>query len=888
MRHLLICGAAGFTNLGDDAILWGMLSGLRDSESGAASPPAQRRYAGRELCVVGGPELPALLSEADAVPIGYDDRDELARAIEDADLVILGGGGMLYDIGYAAGLARFVGDPPDRQWLYELARIAAAARVAGKPVMCYAVGVGPLLTEAARRTAAFIADQCAAVTVRDEHSREALRACGVPAPRIHVAADPAVLVSPGPPEGAERWLRESGVSDAPRPWVAMNIRPWYRFGREREDADAEAMQALIRNAAQMVRGIRDQLGGTAVLLPFQRMYDDDLEVADSVLAAAGECGALIAHPPAAPSDLSAALARFDLSVGMRMHFLLLSLAAGVPFVALTYSEKSAEVARMAGLADRAHPVDDLDPEAVLHSCEAVLSSRAQLVIHLAEVRAQLVEAAEIPAALVRELLESGAPQRRRTSPPPAPSRPPAGLRVLMQTRPDFREKPGGDVVQLEELLPHLREAGVEAELTGDPSPDLSQWDLVHTINLDRPEDPYRHCLNALAQGKPIAVSPVHNDMTEFLEWGDPDYWDLPDPEEGVPRPKRAPLPHPVERRRRALQHLQRQAILDWAAICLPNSQTDADYLTRTFSLDPDKCVVVHHGIHSLFFEASPDAFVEKYGLRDFVLCVARVEAKKNQLSLVAAMRGTGIPLVIVGRANPEEYRELCRRYADDNVLFLDPLPQDELVSAFAAAKVHALVSWIELPGLVSMEAAAAGCNVVSTDRGSPREYLGEHAWYCDPRDVDSIREAVLAAHAAPRSDALRERIRQNYTWERAAQRTREGYQAAMARWEQRDSDSRAAASLAAMQRHVDWLAREVADREYEVRETLRRLRQAEEHVAHLENWGRQWEEQSRALEAELKRWQEEMKRITNRRLFRWSEAVARAGWSILRKMRIKP
>ena len=88
MSHLLICGAAGYTNAGDDAILWGMLAQL------------QTALPGRSIRVAGGPELSQLLGASIATPVSYDDRSELARAIEEADLVILGGGGLLYDIGY--------------------------------------------------------------------------------------------------------------------------------------------------------------------------------------------------------------------------------------------------------------------------------------------------------------------------------------------------------------------------------------------------------------------------------------------------------------------------------------------------------------------------------------------------------------------------------------------------------------------------------------------------------------------------------------------------------------------------------------------------------------------------------------------------------------------
>ena len=45
-----------------------------------------------------------------------------------------------------------------------------------------------------------------------------------------------------------------------------------------------------------------------------------------------------------------------------------------------------------------------------------------------------------------------------------------------------------------------------------------------------------------------------------------------------------------------------------------------------------------------------------------------------------------------------------------------------------------------------------GCPVVTTDRGSAREYLGEHAYYCDPADPASIRDAVsgsCASRSAP-------------------------------------------------------------------------------------------------------------------------------------------
>jgi glycosyltransferase involved in cell wall biosynthesis len=96
--------------------------------------------------------------------------------------------------------------------------------------------------------------------------------------------------------------------------------------------------------------------------------------------------------------------------------------------------------------------------------------------------------------------------------------------------------------------------------------------------------------------------------------------------------------------------------------------------------------------------------------------------------------------------------------------------------------VHALVSWYDTPGLVSLEAAMAGCRIVTTDRGSAREYFGSTVDYCDPADPESIRRAVVAAWERPKpARDLQRLVYRNYCWERAARATLRGYQLAMGR-----------------------------------------------------------------------------------------------------------
>ena len=92
-----------------------------------------------------------------------------------------------------------------------------------------------------------------------------------------------------------------------------------------------------------------------------------------------------------------------------------------------------------------------------------------------------------------------------------------------------------------------------------------------------------------------------------------------------------------------------------------------------------------------------------------------------------------------------------------------------------AAKVHILGSWWENTGLVSLEAAMCGCNVVTTNRAPWREYFEEDAWVCDPASPEDIRTAVESALAAPYNRRLADRIQRRFTWSLAAQALTQAY-----------------------------------------------------------------------------------------------------------------
>lgn len=108
--------------------------------------------------------------------------------------------------------------------------------------------------------------------------------------------------------------------------------------------------------------------------------------------------------------------------------------------------------------------------------------------------------------------------------------------------------------------------------------------------------------------------------------------------------------------------------------------------------------------------------------------------------------------------------------------FIGFVSQDNVPELYRRHKVHILASWFETTGLSSLEAVACGCTIVISRKGDTEEYFGDHAFYCEPGDTRSIREAVDRAMAAPADHSFMKEVRERYSWEITARETLSVYQ----------------------------------------------------------------------------------------------------------------
>lgn len=362
-------------------------------------------------------------------------------------------------------------------------------------------------------------------------------------------------------------------------------------------------------------------------------------------------------------------------------------------------------------------------------------------------------------------------------------------RILFQSRKTLFTAPGGDTIQIMKTAEYLRMFGCHVDISTDLEPDVSRYDLIHLFNLMRPQEIYIQARNGKKYGKKIALSPIYGPYTEYYKHEHENFIELllsklkPDHRDYLKIIGRAILNGEIHKGtfsflKRGQRELQKE-ILKMVDILLPNAEGEMKRVIEQFpEVKGKKYVIVPNSIDAKLFNPKLiEITQEMETFKNCVLCVGRLEGRKSQLKLVRAMKGLPWPLVLIGKParNHLSYIKKIRKEMGPNVHLIGQLEHSQLPKFYKVAKVHAMVSWMETPGLSSLEAGAMGCNLVVTDKGDTREYFDNFAFYCNPNSIDSIREAIIEAHHSPFNSSLSEHILKHFTWEKTAEKTLEGY-----------------------------------------------------------------------------------------------------------------
>lgn len=369
------------------------------------------------------------------------------------------------------------------------------------------------------------------------------------------------------------------------------------------------------------------------------------------------------------------------------------------------------------------------------------------------------------------------------------------MKVLMLARSDIFSVPGGDTIQIKNTAEELRKQGAEVDVIADLKVEIKNYDLVHIFQLDWIPETYFYVKEAKKFGKPIILSPIHHAENEVKKFDDiytfglrrlvglfvrkQEYRDILknfyrsiyNHSKFIPTVKGALFGY---------RRSQREALI-LSNIVLVQTNCEAKDLNNTYDVE-FKWEKVVNGVSEQFLHIHD--YRNKADYSDYIICVGRIEARKNQLSIIEAVKllrqeeeFKNVRLVFLGQRS-EHHRSYIAKFnlaLKENSWIVHPgfIPQEDIPSYYHFAKVGISASWFETTGLTSLEALFCGTNVVASGERA-KELLGDLAFYCDPSDIGSITKSLREAYRRPKIE-IPESFRKEYTWENAARKTLDVY-----------------------------------------------------------------------------------------------------------------
>ena len=327
---VVICGAYGRGNAGDDAILEAILQEMRAID----------------------PDMPitVLTKDPKATRLTYRvrtagrmDVGTWKKAMRHAGLYINGGGSLIQDVTSRRSL-----------WFY--LHTISLAKKCGCRVQMYGCGMGPLNYDYDRRRAAETINRCVdAITLRDPLSLELTRQIGVTVQEVLVTGDPVLNLRGRSDADAKAFLRSHGIEPDEK-YVCLGLRNWPGFAEKSGEIRA-ALQYLY-----------DKHGLIPLFMPMN--YDRDAAITEPITR--GMSAPFRVMPKTEDAELEIAIVRqMKLCVAMRLHSLLYAACGEVPSVGLSYDPKVTGCARYLGIS--CIEFDDVTAQRLIDTAETALS-----------------------------------------------------------------------------------------------------------------------------------------------------------------------------------------------------------------------------------------------------------------------------------------------------------------------------------------------------------------------------------------------------------------------------------------------------------------------------------------------------------------------------------
>jgi glycosyltransferase involved in cell wall biosynthesis len=355
------------------------------------------------------------------------------------------------------------------------------------------------------------------------------------------------------------------------------------------------------------------------------------------------------------------------------------------------------------------------------------------------------------------------------------------MRVLFLIRRDAFDKPGGDLFQIQNYSKSLAQYNVHSDILVNIPESFKSYDIIHLTNIDRPLETF-YFFDYLKKNctAKIVISTIHHSYSyikqyerihregvlKYLNYFVSEYGSL----EKIRNIYRA-LSYPdlfpiVVNQFLSSTLINQRSILENVDYIFPIADGELQSINDEFSLKLNRYKTIYNGVD---VESSHNPICAK--IYD-VLVAGRIEARKNQISILKSLEKTNLKVAFVGGIN-KNHKSYCKLFFQEiaknpNAVYLGQVQHHEMKSIFSASKTHISASWFEVASLVDLEAAFYGCNVIASNHGYSNEYLGSYAEYVNPNSLDDIQNKIELSINKQYNLKVKNHILSNFTWEKAA------------------------------------------------------------------------------------------------------------------------
>jgi len=219
-----------------------------------------------------------------------------------------------------------------------------------------------------------------------------------------------------------------------------------------------------------------------------------------------------------------------------------------------------------------------------------------------------------------------------------------------------------------------------------------------------------------------------------------------------------PSPYPWQELGRFYRKLVLPMVIHKAYKIITVSNYSRNQILQSFSLDPERVVVIPNSIEDEWFARDP----LPYSMRQpYLLAVSGEAPSKNLLNLIRAFSllknrycagYASLTLRVVGVKPLAHHRFMSFAKTlgvQHSVIFENYVDQSSLIQMYRHSTLFVLPSLAEGFGIPLIEAMAAGAPIVCSNTTSAPEVAGENCFFFDPFNVHSIVKSLLSALESP-------------------------------------------------------------------------------------------------------------------------------------------